>query len=63
VLERLDVPPRLTAMVGDSIDDDIEGAAALGMQAYLLDREGRFPNRAGRLTDLRQLPVALGLGM
>jgi HAD superfamily hydrolase (TIGR01662 family) len=63
VLERLDVPPRLSAMVGDSIDDDIEGAAALGMQAFLLDREGRFPNRAGRLTDLRQLPVALGLGV
>jgi HAD superfamily hydrolase (TIGR01549 family) len=62
VLERLDVPPRLTAMVGDSIDDDIAGARALGMQAFLLDREGRYPNVAGRLTDLRQLPVALGLG-
>ena len=28
-------------MVGDSIDDDIEGARALGMRAILLDREGR----------------------
>jgi FMN phosphatase YigB (HAD superfamily) len=61
VLERLDVPPALAAMVGDSIADDIEGAEALGMRALLLDREGRYPDRGGRLTDLRQLPAALGL--
>ena len=29
-----------TAMVGDSFEDDIEGARALGMRAILLDREG-----------------------
>ena len=28
-------------MVGDSVEDDIEGAAALGMRAVLIDREGR----------------------
>jgi putative hydrolase of the HAD superfamily len=61
VLERLDVPPALAAMVGDSIDDDIEGAEALGMRALLLDREGRYPDRGGRLTDLLQLPAALEL--
>jgi putative hydrolase of the HAD superfamily len=61
VLERLQVPPALAAMVGDSVDDDIEGALALGMRALLLDREGRFPDRADRLTDLRELPAALGL--
>ena len=48
-------------MVGDTVDDDIEGARAVGMQAVLLDREGRYPERAGRLDDLRELPVALGL--
>ncbi len=61
VLRRLDVPARLAAMVGDSIDDDIGGAEALGLRAFLLDRDGRYPDRAGRLTDLRQLPAALGL--
>lgn len=61
VLDRLEVPAKRAAMVGDSIDDDIEGALALGMQAVLLDREGRYPDRE-RLTDLRGLPAALGLG-
>ena len=31
------------AMVGDSPEDDIEGARALGMRAFLVDREDRFP--------------------
>jgi HAD superfamily hydrolase (TIGR01509 family) len=61
VLRRLEVPPTSAVMVGDSLDDDIEGALALGMRAFLVDRDGRFPDRADRLTDLRQLPAALGL--
>jgi putative hydrolase of the HAD superfamily len=61
VLERLDVEPELAAMVGDSPVDDIEGARALGMRAFLVDREDRYPEAAGRLTDLRELPAALEL--
>jgi putative hydrolase of the HAD superfamily len=60
-LERLAVDPAEAAMVGDSPQDDVEGARALGMQAFLIDREGRFPDAEGRLTDLRALPAALGL--
>jgi putative hydrolase of the HAD superfamily len=60
-LERLAVGPEAAAMVGDSPHDDVEGARALGMRAFLIDREGRFPDEDGRLTDLRQLPAALGL--
>jgi HAD superfamily hydrolase (TIGR01549 family) len=60
-LERLGVEPEETAMVGDSPEDDIEGARALGMQAFLLDREDAYPEHAERLTDLRALPAALGL--
>jgi FMN phosphatase YigB (HAD superfamily) len=48
-------------MVGDSIDDDIEGARAVGMRALLLDREDRYPDVAEKLTDLRALPAAVGL--
>jgi FMN phosphatase YigB (HAD superfamily) len=48
-------------MVGDTIEDDIEGARAVGMRAVLVDREGRFPGLEGRLGDLRELPAALGL--
>ena len=61
VLESLGVEPRAAAMVGDSPEDDIEGARALGMQAFLLDRDGRHPAWDGRLPDLYALPAALGL--
>ena len=61
MLERLAVEPQEAAMVGDTIEDDVEGAIAVGMRAVLLDREGRFPDYGGRLDDLRELPAALGL--
>jgi putative hydrolase of the HAD superfamily len=61
MLERLAVRPEAAAMVGDSPEDDVQGARALGLRAVLLDREGRYPDVEGALTDLRALPVALGL--
>ena len=60
-LERLGVEPDEAAMVGDSYADDIEGARALGIRAFLLDRDGRYPDERDRLGDLRALPAALGL--
>jgi HAD superfamily hydrolase (TIGR01662 family) len=61
VLDLLEVEPTGAVMVGDSPDDDVEGARALGMQAFLLDREARFGDRPDVLPDLRALPAALGL--
>ena len=61
VLERLEVEPEDAAMVGDSIEDDVEGALALGMRAFLLDRHEQFPDAENRLPDLYALPAALGL--
>jgi putative hydrolase of the HAD superfamily len=61
VLDRLEVRPEAAAMVGDSPEDDIDGARSLGLEAVLLDREGRYPEQTGALTDLRALPAALGL--
>ena len=60
-LERLAVDPADAVMVGDSPDDDVAGAEAVGMTGILLDREARFPEIDGRLDDLRELPAALGL--
>jgi HAD superfamily hydrolase (TIGR01549 family) len=60
-LVELGVKPAEAAMVGDSPEDDIEGARALGMRAFLLDREDRFLEDRGRLPDLFALPAALGL--
>jgi FMN phosphatase YigB (HAD superfamily) len=49
-------------MIGDSPEDDVEGAHAAGIErAFLLDREDRYPEVAARLPDLYALPAALGL--
>ena len=60
-LELLGTVPERAAMVGDSPTDDVDGARALGLRAFLLDREGRFGGRDDALSDLRALPAALGL--
>jgi FMN hydrolase / 5-amino-6-(5-phospho-D-ribitylamino)uracil phosphatase len=61
LLDLLGVEPAEAVMVGDTIEDDVEGAQAVGMRAVLLDREGRYPEVADRLDDLRELPVVLGI--
>ena len=60
-LEALEVGPSETAMVGDSYEDDIEGARALGIHAILLDRDGLRPDAPDRIDTLFALPAALGL--
>jgi FMN hydrolase / 5-amino-6-(5-phospho-D-ribitylamino)uracil phosphatase len=60
-LRVLDVAPAEAAMVGDSYEDDIEGARALGMRAIFLDRDGRQPEAEDRIDTLLALPAALGL--
>jgi HAD superfamily hydrolase (TIGR01662 family) len=60
-LELLEVEPADAAMVGDTVEDDVEGARAIGIHAILVDRHDRYPDFEPRLTDLRGLPAALGL--
>ncbi len=60
-LRALDVGPEETAMVGDSYEDDIEGARALGIRAILLDRDEQYPHAPDRIDTLLALPAALGL--
>jgi putative hydrolase of the HAD superfamily len=54
------VEPAEAAMVGDTLEDDVEGARAVGMQALLVDREGRYPELES-IAGLRTLSRALGL--
>ena len=61
ILDLLSVAPAQAAMVGDTVEDDVEGALAVGMRAVLLDRQGLYPEIEHRLDDLRGLPAALGL--
>jgi putative hydrolase of the HAD superfamily len=60
-LRALGVSPDEAAMVGDSFEDDIEGARSLGMRAIFLDRDGRHPDAEDRIDTLLALPAALGL--
>ncbi|HEU5206060.1 MAG TPA: HAD family hydrolase [Gaiellaceae bacterium] len=60
-LGALDVRPEQAAMVGDSYEDDIEGARALGIRAILLDRDAVMPDAPDRIDTLLALPAALGL--
>jgi HAD superfamily hydrolase (TIGR01662 family) len=61
VLELLEVEPADAAMVGDTIEDDIEGALAVGMHAVLVDRLKLREEFAPRIDDLYALPATLGL--
>jgi putative hydrolase of the HAD superfamily len=60
-LQQLGVEPAEAVMVGDSLEEDVEGARALGLRAILMDRQDRHPEIEERLTDLYGLPAALGL--
>jgi HAD superfamily hydrolase (TIGR01662 family) len=59
-LELLGVDAVEAAMVGDSPEDDVAGAEAIGMTALLIDREGKY-GREETLPTLLALPAALGL--
>jgi HAD superfamily hydrolase (TIGR01662 family) len=61
-LTELGASPADSVMVGDSYEDDIEGARALGMRAILLDRDGLHLDEEERIDTLLALPAALGLG-
>jgi putative hydrolase of the HAD superfamily len=60
MLELLDVRPAEALMVGDTLEDDIEGARSVGMRAVLVDRVARYPDHSS-LDDLRGLLAALPL--
>jgi putative hydrolase of the HAD superfamily len=60
MLGLLDVAPADAVMVGDTLNEDIEGALAVGMRAVLLDRDDRHPEVEARLRSLAELPAALG---
>jgi putative hydrolase of the HAD superfamily len=61
MLELLEVDAADAVMVGDTLEDDVEGARAIGMRAILIDREGVHPDAADRVADLRGLAQVLGL--
>jgi putative hydrolase of the HAD superfamily len=61
VLDLIEVDASEAAMVGDTVEDDMKGALALGMRAVLVDRVGARPDYEPRIRDLYALPAALGI--
>jgi putative hydrolase of the HAD superfamily len=61
VLDLLAVEPHDAVMVGDTVEDDVDGAIALGMRAVLLDRLGRQHGFEPRIESLAELPKLLDL--
>jgi HAD superfamily hydrolase (TIGR01662 family) len=59
VLALLDVDAAEAVMVGDTVEDDIEGALAIGMRAVLVDRHGFGARYEPCIEDLFALPATL----
>jgi putative hydrolase of the HAD superfamily len=54
-----DVGPSEALHVGDKVDNDVEGAAAAGVRAVLVQREGEPPAGVEAISSLRELPALL----
>jgi HAD superfamily hydrolase (TIGR01549 family) len=59
MLDLLGTDAAETLMVGDTLEDDVEGARGVGMQAVLIDRGDRYPDVPGRVRGLAELLESL----
>lgn len=60
VMQDLNIEPSQVLMVGDSIEDDIEGAEQFGIKTVLVDRKGKYFDYQGtRVFDLSSLKEML----
>ena len=57
--DRLGLPPGRVLCVGDDPENDLHGPRRAGLQAVLVDRDGRFPADLPRLPDLHALAARL----
>jgi putative hydrolase of the HAD superfamily len=53
------VPAGQALHAGDKLDNDVEGAAAAGLRAVLVQREGEPPPGVAAISSLRELPALL----
>ncbi len=58
-LDELGVAADRALYVGDSVPHDVQGAAAAGVHAVLLDRAGLFPSARKQIRSLVELPALL----
>jgi putative hydrolase of the HAD superfamily len=65
ILRLLEATPESTAMVGDSLDDDIAGAVSCGIAAVWYNPQGAIASSVKPhhiVSDLRSVPGVLGIG-
>jgi putative hydrolase of the HAD superfamily len=58
-LELAGAGPEKAVHVGDSLDNDVEGARAAGLRAILLARDGPVPDGVETVRSLRELPALI----
>lgn len=54
-IEQIGIDPKDIVYVGDSVKLDLEPALKLGLNAFLVDREGYFPQQKHRISSLTDL--------
>ncbi|MDG6222001.1 MAG: HAD family hydrolase [Candidatus Bathyarchaeota archaeon] len=54
-LEKLQINPNETVFVGNSIEQDYEGALAVGIRPFLIDREQKYSNQYNTINSLTDL--------
>ena len=59
VCRRLGLPPHVVLSLGDDLENDVEGARRAGLQAAIVDRDGRSPDEAFVVADLRDVASLL----
>ncbi|MEG4217412.1 HAD family hydrolase [Microcoleus sp. Pol14C6] len=60
VMNDLNIEPSQVLMVGDSMEDDIEGAEQFGIKTVLVDRKGKYFDYQGtKIFDLSSLKETL----
>ena len=58
-LDRLGVKADETVFVGDSVEQDYEGAFGVGIRPFLIDREEKHPNHFNKIASLTELLTIL----
>ncbi len=58
-LDKLGVQPSEAVFIGDSVEQDYEGALNVGIKPLLIDREGKIPSQYNKITSLTELLTIL----
>jgi HAD superfamily hydrolase (TIGR01549 family) len=54
-LDKLGLQPSEVVFVGDSVENDYEGALNIGIKSFIIDREGKIPNQYDKIETLTDL--------